>query len=96
MANIVITKYGNNGIKVDFGAYTSEGLPSPQGFHSETFERVKPVYGSDEIQVITVGRDRDTWRLSHTAVDGCMIIDSINGTTTNTREKLIDELIKLM
>ena len=96
MAKIVITKKGNNGILVDFGDYANMKLPSPQGFHSETFEHVKKIHDSNEVRVITVGRDRETWKLAHTATTDCMVVDTINAVAPISAADLVEKLTELM
>ena len=98
MAKIVITKE-NGGVYVDFGEYASAELESPQGFHPITIIHVTPVTikGVSGVGVITDGRDRQNWNVSHEEPgEPFMKIDSINGVAPSSTADLVKKITELM
>jgi len=94
MANIVITTVGNNGVYVDFGVYASADRLSPQGFNANTIQHIAP--SSTGVVVKTVGRDSETWYVTHTALTSYLIIDTIDGVAPTSQADLISKLTAIL
>lgn len=94
MANIVITSKGTSGILIDFGVYTSSSLKSPQGLNSLFMSHVSK--NGDGVDVVYEGRDAVRLCFCHTAVDGFMIVDTIDGVAPTSAADLVEKLTALM
>lgn len=88
MANIVITTTTDQ-IRVDFGAY----YPSVIKYSKGTWKKTS----IDNIELFAywievIGRNSETWRVSHDGTDNSLIIDSIDGAAPSSLADLYTKL----